>query len=419
MINGPIAVFIAGTLGLCLIAIGYDIGALTGKIQGSVAMLIGALLALFLGFHRMVTSHLLVLAVIAATALAVVSVLASDGSGTDAVTTLRYIWVTPLTCFVVGYFLSAVDGRLARLAIVLSAIIGIAVMVIALGRPATGELLPELNVGERGRFYSHPFNTDLVWPVTVAETCAAGFVCIWLGFTAKQKLGAVFCYLLGTCAVAVSLVGATRTYVFAVVATATAMLIIDGVRQPQLLLRLAVVIAAIGIVLFASLGLNDEFRDLASVRLDRFSETGLFDTTGRNLIWSERWELAQETSWFHGRSMPEYWSTLDVSSHMLVLDFVLLGGWGYALVVSIGLMLGAVRGLQIIAATSWQSEARVWALAFLTLLATSFVSSTVISSLFAYSVMWFVLGCMFGASEVTQDHERADVIASAGAARLA
>ncbi|MBX3746967.1 MAG: hypothetical protein KF833_16790, partial [Verrucomicrobiae bacterium] len=274
------------------------------------------------------------------------------------------------------------------------AMVGLVTMAFAVQSPFVGELTPGHWVGERSRFYIHPITGALVWPVSVAEACAGCFVLLWLTGRESGLVVRLIAAMLGLGGIAMSVIGATRTYLFGLMAVG----VLLGARLVIIRKRIAEVIGVFVVgtaIVWAVFGV-ESIGEALMTRLDRFATESVLDNSERAHMWDERTQLALETPILSGRSMERYLSEMDLSSHNQIIDSILIGGWLYAVMNIVGMAAIGVWSIAGVFEYRGRIDATYEACAVLMMLAVLQVSSPMISSHYAYAVWWYAAGMLLG-----------------------
>lgn len=380
-------------------ALPLQFGGITSYVVASVFTL-GISVILGVRYVRGFLEHKIVFGwLVALLFLAAISAATSAANTMDFATTVRYLAITPISYLILGFALTKRHRDVPLVALMVGAAVNIVMTALAVQTPFVGEIEPGKYVGALSRFYLHPISKELVMPVTIAENCAGAFVMIWFLFSERRIAWWTTYAIFAIAAIGLSLVGATRTYLFSV-ALVVALMIVHLVlvkRKLKYVGGMVLLFLAIGISVTGSA----ELRELLEARLDRFAAAGILDNTERESMWLDRWEVARDSDFWHGLSMRQYKENYEWSSHNAFLDWAIIGGWVYGAVVSGGLVVLTLRCVMDIFDRTSDEHHVAQACAVLMMAIVVQVSSPIISSHTAYALLWYYVGMFVAGPRVS------------------
>ncbi len=393
---------------LVLYVVPLPLGPITANLVAtSLSVVWMAAMILILPSHLYLHKVGVLFGVAALSFVAFLNAISSAGNVVYVLTSLRYTLAIPVAGLTIGYFLGRSRHRLEVLTLTPSAAVGILLMFLAFGSPFVGEIRPGEYVGELSRFYLHPVDGSIVYPVSLAENCSAGFMMLWFAMFSKRLLPRALCAVLGLASVALSVAGATRSYLFANAIVlgifGVAAVFRAGYRRQITVLAIGTVLLVIG--LFAV----ESTREAILVRLDRFILGGWLDNSERMSIWSDRLDYAMTIGPFEGTAMSDYFEQNDISSHNIALDWVIIGGWVYACAIGAIYAYGAARAMGSLLTKNCPPELLGLSACVLMCSLVLMISSPIVSSLYAYAIYWHILGAYWGRFE----HQRLANLAGA------
>jgi|GEM_PF-2059648 len=332
------------------------------------------------------------------TAAALISVFASEDRLGDTLFAIRILVLSPIGLVIAGF--ATAKQKIEDIPYILlpPAFFGVLLMSWALTKPFTGEFSSDIYIWNEGRVFINPLSKLPMWPVTLSENCAAGFLLFFFLFGCLNQKKTLMMLPAVIGAISISIVSATRTYFFATMAV----FLVSAARRSILDKRYRDFLIGFGFLVSIVLAIiiYKPARTITEKGFERFfSGDGLFGSSERVDIWHDRFNIARGLPWLESLGVTNYFDRFELSSHNLWIDYWLMGGHIYVLTVSLLVLYILKQAFRLLTTRRLRPQGLASAYGFFTLFGVSFISSPVVSSPMAHLLFWFLGGCVLGSNE--------------------